>query len=1054
MGFILLAINLIFFNKAYRQLTAYSKLTNRNSAIQNYYQILSQRVNNAAVINPELINASNSLRVESLFFTDSLAIIQQLNLLKTSVQDSINLQITGSLDKLIRSELSWLLSSNVPDSIIKNKAADHIASLTSIDSLIKRGIQRTNSLLEYGKTRLNEQIRKVRMLIILFVVLSVMLLIYTTTIFVKQQTKTKRKEKELETVFNRINDSVVSVDNNWRYTFLNDIALSTHPLGKKETLGKVIWDVHPEMRGTIFWEKYHEAMQTKKVVEIEDYYAPMDIWFLVKVYPSSDGLTIFYKDISKSKKAEQHLLQSLKDVSDYKFALDESSIVAITDHKGTINHVNNNFCKISKYSADELIGQDHRIINSGYHSKEFIKNLWATIAKGRIWKGELKNKAKDGTVYWVDTTIVPFLNKDGKPYQYVAIRADITERKEAEENLKESLREIADYKYAIDESSIVAITDQKGIINYVNENFCKISKYAAVELIGQDHRIINSGYHPKEFIKNLWTTIARGKIWKGELKNKAKDGAIYWVDTTIVPFLDDKGKPYQYVAIRADITERKKAEENLAYSEMHFRALIENSAEGITLTDEFSNVIYRSQGSRKITGILPEKNAVSLTHPEDLQLIKNKHAELLTKPGVPIEFQARFLHASGKYIWLEGTFTNLLNVKEVNAIVTNYRDITQRKEAEQKLIKSEKIYKTIASSLPGSVICLLDADYRYFLIEGDMLKKLGYSKEKLLGNKAEDVLPPEVFLQVQPEFKKAFEGITVTREANMNDYDIISRYIPLMDENNSVYAIMTATIDVTQLKNAQRDISDLNRGLEEKIKVRTEQLKKSNEELEAFSYSVSHDLRAPLRAIIAFAKILEEEYTSKLDNEAKRITFIIRDSTLKMGNLIDDLLAFSRMGKQGITKVQINTDLMVREIIDEQKQSNKDHDSIDWDIRSLPSVLADMNMLRQVWINLISNAIKYSGNKEQPHIEIGSYRDNGQVVFYIRDNGAGFDEEYKDKLFKVFQRLHDADEFEGTGIGLALVEKIISRHEGKVWAEGKEGEGACFYFSLPKKLFL
>ncbi|HEX9600052.1 MAG TPA: PAS domain S-box protein, partial [Mariniflexile sp.] len=253
----------------------------------------------------------------------------------------------------------------------------------------------------------------------------------------------------------------------------------------------------------------------------------------------------------------------MEKITDYKYALDESSIIAITDQKGIINYVNENFCNISKYTAEELIGQDHRIINSGYHSKEFIKNLWTTIANGKVWKGELKNKAKDGTVYWVDTTIVPFLNADNKPYQYVAIRSDITDRKKGEEELKKILKEISDYKYALDESAIVAITDQKGIITHVNGNFCKISKYAIKELIGQDHRIINSGYHSKEFIKELWTTIANGKVWKGELKNKAKDGSTYWVDTTIVPFLNQAGKPYQYVAIRSDITERKEGEEQI-----------------------------------------------------------------------------------------------------------------------------------------------------------------------------------------------------------------------------------------------------------------------------------------------------------------------------------------------------------------------------------------------------------------------------------------------------------------------------------------------------------
>ncbi|HRE76073.1 MAG TPA: PAS domain-containing sensor histidine kinase [Saprospiraceae bacterium] len=256
----------------------------------------------------------------------------------------------------------------------------------------------------------------------------------------------------------------------------------------------------------------------------------------------------------------------MEKIADYKYALDESSIVAITDHKGIITYVNDNFCRISKYCAEELIGQDHRIINSGYHSREFIKELWRTIANGKVWKGEIKNRAKDGTTYWVDTTIVPFLNLEKKPYQYVAIRSDITDRKTGEEELRKSLKEISDYKYALDESSIVAVTNHKGIITHVNTNFCRISKYTAEELVGKDHRIINSGYHSKDFIIELWNTIKSGRVWKGELKNKAKDGTIYWVDTTIVPFLNEDGKPYQYLAIRSDITERKKGEEQIKES--------------------------------------------------------------------------------------------------------------------------------------------------------------------------------------------------------------------------------------------------------------------------------------------------------------------------------------------------------------------------------------------------------------------------------------------------------------------------------------------------------
>ncbi|MCB5238006.1 PAS domain S-box protein [Niallia circulans] len=251
------------------------------------------------------------------------------------------------------------------------------------------------------------------------------------------------------------------------------------------------------------------------------------------------------------------------DVRDMQHALDESAIVAFTDNNGMITYANDKFVELSKYSREELLGQNHRIVNSGHHSPEFFRELWNTINKGEIWRGEILNKAKDGTLYWVDTVIVPFLNKEGSPYQYVAIRRDITEQKNVQLQLEESVREVSDITYALEQSSIIAFTDKRGIITKVNSKFCEISGYTREELIGKTHRIVNSGYHSKEFFRNVWQTIAQGEIWKGEIRNKRKDGTYYWVDTTIVPFLDKNNKPYQYLAIRNDITEKKRTEEVL-----------------------------------------------------------------------------------------------------------------------------------------------------------------------------------------------------------------------------------------------------------------------------------------------------------------------------------------------------------------------------------------------------------------------------------------------------------------------------------------------------------
>ncbi|MCB0489923.1 MAG: ATP-binding protein [Cyclobacteriaceae bacterium] len=220
--------------------------------------------------------------------------------------------------------------------------------------------------------------------------------------------------------------------------------------------------------------------------------------------------------------------------------------------------------------------------------------------------------------------------------------------------------------------------------------------------------------------------------------------------------------------------------------------------------------------------------------------------------------------------------------------------------------------------------------------------------------------------------------------------------------------------------------------------------KQINQELESFTYSVSHDLRAPLRSIRGFTEVLKEEYSAKLDEEGNRLLRIVMNNASRMGQLIDDLLDFSRMGRRELSYSDIDVQQLVTEVIhDLTAHENR---SIHWDIHSLENARGDLSMLKQVWINLISNAIKYSRKTAEPRVEIGCEQIKGNRVYYVKDNGVGFDMKYSDKLFKVFQRLHSHQEFEGTGVGLALVHRIISKHRGEIWAESKVNEGTTFYF--------
>ena len=226
------------------------------------------------------------------------------------------------------------------------------------------------------------------------------------------------------------------------------------------------------------------------------------------------------------------------------------------------------------------------------------------------------------------------------------------------------------------------------------------------------------------------------------------------------------------------------------------------------------------------------------------------------------------------------------------------------------------------------------------------------------------------------------------------------------------------------------------------------ELEEANKELESFSYSVSHDLRAPLRAINGFTQVLLEDYIDQFNEDAKSLLNEVIINSNKMGELIDNLLEFSRIGKQHVARVSVDIKQLVDTVILELKQLEPAR-NFNINIRDLANVSGDRNMLKQVFINLLSNAFKYTSKTKDAVIEIGSYVEDEQHIYYVKDNGAGFDMRYYDKLFGVFQRLHSSNEFDGTGVGLAIIHKIIAKHQGKVWAEGKVGEGACFYISLP-----
>jgi light-regulated signal transduction histidine kinase (bacteriophytochrome) len=312
---------------------------------------------------------------------------------------------------------------------------------------------------------------------------------------------------------------------------------------------------------------------------------------------------------------------------------------------------------------------------------------------------------------------------------------------------------------------------------------------------------------------------------------------------------------------------------------------------------------------------------------------------------------------------------------------------------------------------------------------------------------------PDDLADAQQTFMEVMQtpGKSFTREYRIQhkngSYIWIEGNLTNLLDDESIKGFVLNYRDITQRKENDLRIKELNDSLDQKVKERTAELAGVNKELESFSYSISHDLRAPLRAVNGYAQILKEDYAEKLDDEALRVTNNIMSNAKRMGQLIDDLLEFSRNNRREMIVSDIDVYATIQNIIKEQLESEQGRE-IEFLISPLKKAKGDINMLRLVWINLIGNAIKYTRRTPKAKIEIFDSMDNGRVVYTIRDNGVGFDMKYVGKLFGVFQRLHTTEDFEGTGVGLALVSRIISRHGGKVTAQGAVNQGATFSFYI------
>jgi PAS domain S-box-containing protein len=381
--------------------------------------------------------------------------------------------------------------------------------------------------------------------------------------------------------------------------------------------------------------------------------------------------------------------------------------------------------------------------------------------------------------------------------------------------------------------------------------------------------------------------------------------------------------------------------------------------------------------------------------------------------------------------------------------------IANRTEAERALRESEHRNRTLINA-SSAIVWMTDRDLSFSESQPAWQAYTGQSDEDCLGLgwrrgfHEDDRSAFSATLKTAKDAAAPFESELRLWHAASADWRFVSvRAAPVLDADGAILEWIGTITDINDRRQAEAEIRRLNTDLEERVSRRTAELEATNRELESFSYSVSHDLRAPLRAIDGYSRMVEEDYGDRLDEDGKRMLAVVRDEAVRMGRLIDDLLSFSRMSRQAMDAVE-NVDMtsLAKEVA-KSLMRDKDAERVRFDIWPLPAVEGDVALLRQVWINLLSNALKYSSTKPKSEILVTGERMNGEALFRVQDNGVGFDMKYAPKLFGVFQRLHKAEDFEGTGVGLAIVHRVITRHGGSVRADSKVGEGATFHFTLP-----
>ena len=805
-------------------------------------------------------------------------------------------------------------------------------------------------------------------------------------------------------------------------------------------------------------KEYLEALENVPVVSTEKVVAVMD--FLM-------NMTNLISETTFHKHEQIELNKAIRESERrYTSILSNIELISITlDNNGLITFCNDYFLRLTGYKRDEVMGGDWFELFIPKPDREVQKATFNELINNNnntSWHRENEIITKTGghrLIRWNNTI---YRSGSGEVTGTASIGEDITELKQVENAL---IREEEKYRYMFvnnpqpmwiyDIENLTFLEINESAVNhygYSRDQFLTMT-LNDISLSGGNDKILKAGginqknnNHPE--------------VWR----HKKKNGEIIFVELTSHS-ISYNGRKASNVMIN-DITERMLAEELLKERNSLLKIAGEKAKLGgwnVILGDKKS---YWSDEVAAIHDMPPGysplvEEGINFYAPEWHEKIIKIFNDCVTD-GIPYDAEMEIITAKGKRVWVRTIGEAVRdNHGKIYKVQGAFQDISDKKIEEARIREKDLQFRKLSVNVPDLIFQFTKkTDGSFFVpVASEGIRNIfGCSPEDVVDDftPISKVIYHEDAERVFGEIEYSAKHLTffncefrVLIPGKPMQW-ICSRSSPekLPDGSITWYGFTT---DITYRKEAEEAIRVLNAELEQRVIDRTSQLEAANKELESFSYSVSHDLRSPLRHINGFAEILTRKYNDQMPEEARIYLNKIIGSAHKMGGLIDDLLSFSRNGRFELKKSKLKMDQVIGDALTQIRTPVTDR-KIKWEISQLPEVQGDYNLLSLVWVNLLDNAVKYSSTRENAVINIG-YEDNvREIIFFIKDNGVGFDMRYADKLFGVFQRLHSSAQFEGTGIGLANVQRIIQRHGGRAWAEAETDKGAVFYFSIPKEM--